>query len=61
MVRPPFYRRLPAHIVQKLPQLVDLALLERLLGVQRRDEAAERPAVDPLQDAAALKFEVSIL
>ena len=39
---------LAAHIVQKLPQLVDLALLERLLGVERGDKAAERPAVEPL-------------
>ena len=32
-----------------------------LLGVERGDKAAKRPAVEPLQDAAALKFEVSVL
>ena len=57
---PPFFRLSAAHVVQKLPQLVDLALLERLLGIERGDKAAKRPAVEPLQNAAAFKLEVFV-
>ena len=37
-----------------------LMLVSKPLGVERGDKAAERPTVEPLQNAAAFKLEVFV-